>query len=277
MKPALAAPEPPAPGAPWVRADLQPLFAGLDFEAFLALGTERVRTGPDGARHTSRFERGGRRFYLKVHTGVGWREILRCWLQGKCAIVDARPEALALTRLAELGLAAPRLAAWGVRGRDPARRVSFLVTESLEESEDLAEALARTPHPPVRFRQALAREVGRIAGRLHAARLAHQDLYLTHFRLRRHADGSFALFLLDLHRAYVASSGRRRWQRKDLAALRYSTLALPVTRADCARFFAAYRAELASTGRAAERALRRRVEARAHRVRARIARRGGAD
>ena len=106
----------------WVRPDLAALFAGLDFDAFLELGQRRVRIGPDGARHTSWLERGGRRFYLKVHRGVGWGEIWKCWLQGKCPVVDARPEVEALGRLSALGLAVPRLAGYGVRGANPARR-----------------------------------------------------------------------------------------------------------------------------------------------------------
>ena len=262
-----------ADGELWIRPDLAPLFAGLDCEGFLALATEPVRVGPDGARKTGRFERAGRRFYLKVHSGVGWVEIAKCWLQGKRAIVDARPEASALARLAELGIAAPRLAAFGVRGRNPARRRSFVLTESLEETEDLAEFLARGPLPPPRLRHALARELGRLVGRLHAARLAHQDLYLTHFRLRRGAE-RFELFLIDLHRALPAPPGSERWRKKDLAALRFSTLGLALARGDLARFWRAYRAELAAPP-ASERALLRRIETRARAIRARIARRGG--
>jgi heptose I phosphotransferase len=268
----------PAHDAPWIRPDLAELFAGLDFEAFLALGQRRVRSGPDGARHTSWFERGGSAFYLKVHAGVGWREIAKCWLQGKRAVVDARPEAEALTRLAAIGLPAPRLAAFGWRGWNPARRRSFVVTESLEGTRDLAEYLAREPRLAPRTRAALARALGRITGRLHAARLAHQDLYLTHFRLRGDAHGDFELFLIDLHRCRSVRDPSGRWRLKDLAALRFSTLALPATRGDCARFFAAYRSALGrAPSRRAERRLRSRIEARARAVRARIARRGGAD
>lgn len=262
----------------WVRPDLAEIFGGLDFEAFLGLGAEHVRSGPDGARHTSRFTRAGRSFYLKVHSGVGWAEIAKCWLQGKRAVVDAWPEAEALLKLAELELAAPRLAAFGLRGRDPARRRSFVVTEGLEDTLDLAELLAREPAPAFPLRRRLARELGRIVGRLHAAPLAHRDLYLTHFRVRRAPDGDLELFLIDLHRAHVARGPSGSWRRKDLGALRYSTLALAVTRGDCARFWRAYRSELTvSPSRAREHRLRQAVEERARTLRARIARRGGAD
>ena len=233
----------------WVRDDLGSTFAGLAFDDFLRLGQELVRIGPDGARRTAWFERAGQRFYVKAHTGVGWREILKSWLQLKRAVVDALPEARALRRLEELGIPGARLAAHGVEGANPARRRSFVITESLENTEDLAEWLARQGPLAPGWRGALARALGGIAGRLHGARLAHQDLYLTHFRIRLAPGGGFELFLIDLHRALPARAGSRRWRLKDLAALRFSTLALPVSRSDCARFLRAYRARPKTSAR----------------------------
>lgn len=261
----------------WIRDDLRRLFGGLTFEALLRLGQHRVRVGPDGSRHTAWLERGGRRFFLKVHEGIGWREILKCWLQGRRAIVDARPEAHALERLATLGIPAPRLAAYGVEGLNPATRRSFVLTESLEDTEDLAEFLARTPPLAFEARVELTRELARLAGGLHAAGIAHQDLYLTHFRLRRQADGTPELFLIDLHRARTERAPARRWILKDLAALRFSTLALPLTHGDLARFWRTYQGQVRwPVGREAERALRRRIEDRALRVRGRVLRRDAA-
>jgi heptose I phosphotransferase len=250
----------------WVRPDLSETFAGLGFADFLALGEHEVRVGQHGARRTAWFVRGGRRFFVKVHGGAGWGEIWKCWLQLKRPVVDARVEARALQRLAELAIPAPALAAYGTQGADPARRRSFVVTESLEASEDLAEWLRHQgPRlaPPLRAR--IARALGALAGRLHAARLGHQDLYLAHFRIRPGADGAFELFVIDLHRALPALPFARGWRRKDLAALRFSSLALGATRTDCARFLRAYGPERPA------RAERRRIETRARAVRARVA------
>lgn len=257
----------------WIRPDLAPLFGALDLEGFLGLETRVVRAHPDGSRCTGWLERSGRRFYLKVHRGVGWREIAKCWLQGKHPVVDARAEATVLERLARLDIPAPRLAAFGVRGIDPARRRSFVLTEALERSHDLALVAARGEVRTPGLRHALTRALGDLVGRLHAAGIAHQDLYLTHFRLRFDGPAGFELFLIDLHRARETGGGRMsRWHRKDLAALRFSTLGLAITRADCARFWRAYRAHRPPVRD--EHGLRRALERRAHAIARRVARRG---
>ena len=260
----------------WVREDLAPLFAGLTFGDFLALGQDTVRVGGDGTRRTSRFHRGGREFYVKVHGGAGWRELLENWLQLKPAVVDALPEARALERCASAGIRAPRLAAFGCEGRNPARRRSFVVTESLSDTEDLAVVLRRelVPGDGFALRRELARALGELTARLHAVPLVHRDLYLTHFRVGTAASAALELYLIDLHRAHAPSGSFERWRRKDLAALRYSTLELPITRADCARFLRTYLASASpSRSHAAERAWRRRIERRGRAIQARLRRR----
>jgi len=119
----------------WVRPDLGALFAGLSFDEFLALGQRTVKESAGGLRSTAAFERAGRHFFVKAHRGVGWGEIAKNWLSGKRPIVDARTEARALERCAELGIPVPALAAWGVEGANPARRRSFVVSEELDGAE----------------------------------------------------------------------------------------------------------------------------------------------
>ena len=41
-------------------------------------------------RKTLRLERGGRSFFLKLHTGVGWAEIFKNLLQGRLPVVGPR-------------------------------------------------------------------------------------------------------------------------------------------------------------------------------------------
>jgi heptose I phosphotransferase len=114
-----------------------------------------------------------------VHRGVGWGEIAKNG-SGKRPIVVARVEARALERCAALRIPAPALAAWGVLGANPAARRSFVVSEELAGAERLSTWLGAGPRPSLALRRVLARDLGRIVGRLHGAGLAHQDLYLDH-------------------------------------------------------------------------------------------------
>ncbi len=254
----------------WIRPDLRALFGALAFEDFLALGQRTVKQSRDGARRTAAFERGGLRFYVKTHAGVGWGEIAKNWLQAKRAVVDATPEVRALERCAALAIPAPALAAWGVLGANPAARRSFVVTEELQGAERLSARLAHGASLDTRFRRELARRLGLLVARLHAAGLAHRDLYLDHVFLRRAPGGDFELFLLDLHRARPSSPARARWRIKDLAALFGSARAHGVTRGDAARFLAAYTstARLGPEARELWRRAARRLRQRANRARA---------
>jgi tRNA A-37 threonylcarbamoyl transferase component Bud32 len=151
--------------------------------------------------------------------------------------------------------------AWGVEGTSPAARRSFVVSEELEGAERLSAWLRARPRPALALRRALVERLGLLVGRLHAAHLAHQDLYLDHVFLRPDGADAFELFLLDLHRALPSSPRRQRWRVKDLAALYGSARALGGTRTDALRFLRVYAGE---TGLGAlERALWRRCARRA--------------
>jgi tRNA A-37 threonylcarbamoyl transferase component Bud32 len=243
----------------WVRPDLAARFGALAFEDFLALGQHAVKASADGTRRTAWFERDGQRYYLKTHAGVGWREILKNWLQGKPAVVDARTEAHALARCAARAVPAPALVAYGVRGADPGARRSFLVTEALEDAERLSTVLEAAT-PDFGARAALARGLGALVARLHAAGLAHRDLYLEHVFVRAAPGAAPELFLLDLHRAVPLGTRAARWRAKDLAALHVSARSRGATRGDAARFLCAYvgTPRLAEAARALWRAAARR-------------------
>lgn len=225
--------------APEARA----LFAGLRFDDYFTLGTELVKQSRDGRRRTAAFERGGARFYVKTHAGTGWFEIAKNWLSLKRPVVDAGTEARALLRGAELGLALPRLVAFGCEGLNPATRRSFVVTEALPDSERLSACLARelaAPDGRLR-RRALAQALAELVRGLHAAPLAHRDLYLEHvFLARTSTPAEPRLFLLDLHRAVPPRRPGPAFV-KDLAALYGSARRHGITRAEALRFLRRYR------------------------------------
>jgi len=67
----------------------------------------------------------------------------------------------------------------------------------------------------------LTRRMAELARRLHAAGLAHRDLYTSHIFLDDR-DGRMELYLIDLARVFRPRWRKFRWQVKDLAQIRYS-------------------------------------------------------
>ncbi|MGB5439389.1 MAG: lipopolysaccharide core heptose(I) kinase RfaP [Gammaproteobacteria bacterium] len=238
----------------YVRKDLQPLFAAEhDVEDFLAIQGELFKSMP--GRHTLRFERGGRGFFIKAHFGVGWREIIKNLVNGRLPVLGAGNEWRAIHCLEQLQLATMRIAAYGEQGRNPARQRSFLVTEALDDTESLDTWLPRLMHYPDRtlypeLKRAVIHKVAGIARTLHTNGLNHRDFYLCHLRIDLAGGTSLPaaerlrIYLMDLHRVQRRRHTPRRWKVKDLGSLLYSALfqsgELTLTTADYARFVQAY-------------------------------------
>ena len=70
------------------------------FDYFMRLNGECFRELAN--RRTLRFELAGRRYFLKAHYGVGWREILKNLLQFRLPVLGARNEWRAMQRLQAL-------------------------------------------------------------------------------------------------------------------------------------------------------------------------------
>ncbi len=217
------------------------------FEEIMGIGGKVYRE-MDG-RRTVRFERGGRSYFAKIHTGVGWREILKNLVQLRLPVLSARNEWRAIHRLEELGIPTMRIAGYGVRGWNPARLRSFIVTEDLGSTVSL-EDLCRDwrSHPPrIADKRRLIDQLANTARRLHENGMNHRDFYLCHFLLdMSRGELSEALqeariYLIDLHRMQLRRATPRRWMVKDLAGLYFSSLDAGLTRHDCLRFIRQYR------------------------------------
>jgi heptose I phosphotransferase len=220
------------------------LWAGQDpFVAVEALQGEVFRELE--ARRTLRTEVAGRGYFVKIHRGSGWLEILKNVLSLRAPVLGARNEWQAIQRLRELGVDSMRAVAFGQRGSNPARQSSFIVTEELAPSvslEDYALGWQGNP-PPVRLKRALITRVAEAARKMHQGGVNHRDFYICHFLL--HLDPpptpeSLRLSLIDLHRAQLRARTPRRWRDKDLAALYFSVLDVPLTRRDLLRFLTVY-------------------------------------
>lgn len=199
-------------------------------------------------RQTLRFQLGGKTYYRKLHIGIGWREILKNFLQLKRPVVGASNEWRAINRLAQLGVDTLTAVAYGKRGCNPARQLSFLVTEELIDTLSLARYTETWPlnPPPPDARRALVAKVADIARTLHQHGINHRDLYLCHFLLDVGGGEAWLahrrprLFLVDLHRAQIRRRVPLRWQVKDLASLYFSALDVGLTRSDVYRFLRIY-------------------------------------
>lgn len=197
------------------------------------------------ARRTLRTEVAGRGYFVKIHRGVGWGEILGNLLRLRLPVLGAGNEFRAIRRLESLGVDTMRAVAYGARGNNPAAQHSFIVTEELAPTASLEDFCRDWPAspPPPRFKHALIARVATMAGRMHAGGVNHRDFYLCHFLL--HLDpaptaDAFRLSLIDLHRAQIRARTPRRWRDKDLAALYFSALGIGLTQRDFLRFLRAY-------------------------------------
>ena len=220
------------------------LWAGQDpFVAVEALEGEIFRELE--ARRTLRTEVAGRGYFVKIHRGVGWAEIVKNLLSLRLPVLGAANEWRAIQRLSEIGVDSMHAVAYGLRGRNPGRQHSFIITEELAPTLSLEDlCLGWKKHPPeLRLKRALIARVAGMARRMHRAGINHRDFYLCHFLL--HLDPAptadqFRLSLIDLHRAQLRAQLPRRWRDKDLAALYFSAVDIGLSRSDLLRFLAAY-------------------------------------
>lgn len=219
----------------WGEAQLFERVAALEGEVFRAVADRR----------TLRIEVDGRAYFAKIHSGSGWREIFKNLSTLRAPVVGARNEYRACLALERAGVRAPTVAGFGERGLSPARRFSFVICDALEgrvSLEDVTANWASRPPSPLAKRR-LVEGVAKIARAMHRAGVVHRDFYICHLLLRTPDDpaGPPDLAVIDLHRAQIHRRIPRRWLRRDLAALLYSVLELPLSERDWLRFLRVYR------------------------------------
>ncbi|MBU0903200.1 MAG: lipopolysaccharide core heptose(I) kinase RfaP [Gammaproteobacteria bacterium] len=224
------------------------LWAGRDAFAAVEALQGQVYRELEG-RRTLRTEVDGRGYFVKIHRGIGWGEIVKNLLTAKLPVLGARQEWQAIQRLTDVGVATMTAVAYGERGSNPAAQHSFIVTEELAPTTDLEQlSLNWAQQPPEpRLKWALIQEVANMVGNMHRAGVNHRDCYICHFLL--HTDKpvtaeDFRLSVIDLHRAQVRGAVPLRWRNKDLAALYFSALNIGLTQRDKLRFLRGYFAAL---------------------------------
>jgi heptose I phosphotransferase len=196
-------------------------------------------------RRTFRTEIEGKSYFVKVHRGVGWREILKNLFYLRLPIIGASHEWLAIKKLEELGVPTMKAVVFASQGRNPARQCSFIVTEDLGDTVSL-ETFTRnwsSNPPPIKLKRALIAKLANLTRTMHQGGVNHRDFYLCHFLMHDYQKpdpDNLKLSLIDLHRAQIRPRVPRRWRDKDLAALYFSSFQSGLTQRDLMRFLKIY-------------------------------------
>ncbi len=195
-------------------------------------------------RKTLRFTRGGRSYFLKLHSGIGWGEVLKNLLQGRLPVLGAVNEYRAVLALQAIGVDTMSVAAFASRGANPAAVESLIVTDDLVGTVSLEDYCADWAHsPPAQsVRLKILRKVADSARRMHRAGINHRDFYICHFHLDTDSlrDAQPRCHVIDLHRAQMRRRTPRRWQVKDLAGLYFSAMDCGLSHRDLLRFMHHY-------------------------------------
>lgn len=209
------------------------------FAEVFALEGEEFRNVKN--RRTFRIEVDGKGFFVKIHRGIGWKEIIKNLLQFKLPVTGAGNEYRALEKLNSLGIATMETAAFAERNFNPAGKESFLITRELTDVVSL-EDLVKEIQLSFPLKKALILALGESSGKMHRAGINHRDCYICHYLLHREtADSGFPrLSVIDLHRAQMRKKVPFRYQVKDVAGLLFSSFDVPLSKMDVWRFIKAY-------------------------------------
>ncbi len=231
----------------FLRPDFRPHFPADDaFDRILRLEGEVFRQL--AGRRTLRFEVGGKSYFIKIHLGVGWKEIVKNLVHLRLPVLGASNEWRAIRRFEELGVDTMAIAGYGQRGWNPARLESFIVTEDLAGTvslEDFCRDWA-VDRPDPKLKRALIDKVAGIARTLHQNGVNHRDFYICHFLLdpatAQSVSGNYEprLHVIDLHRVQLRRRTPERWVVKDVAALCFSSMDIGLTSRDLYRFMMRY-------------------------------------
>jgi|TARA_B110000977_G_C11077148_1_gene491636 heptose I phosphotransferase len=199
-------------------------------------------------RRTLRFEHGSAGYFLKVHMGVGWLEIIKNLVQLRLPVIGATNEWEAINKLHQLGVGTMSLVGFGKQGSNPAKQLSFVLTEELDDMVSVEDFCApwKDMPPTYRVRKMLVEALAKDAATVHGSGMNHRDFYICHFLMKNSSpllSGEQVLpklYLIDLHRAQMRSKVPTRWLVKDLASLYFSAVDIGLTQRDVVRFLRHY-------------------------------------
>ena len=215
--------------------------SGLDsFDDFMRLEGVVVKSAVR-ERLTQRLNLEGVTVYVKKHFFPGIREILKNFLRFSFPLGALNEwRALLAFHAHNIPTMTPICA-----GRKPLfwkiEKESFLLTDDLGEASRLDDFLKVNGAISCRgkvleTKKRILENLADITRRMHSAGINHRDYYLCHILM----DNTERLYVIDLHRVNVRDKVGKRWMVKDLAALLFSSLEVPVTHGQRLAFYKRY-------------------------------------
>jgi tRNA A-37 threonylcarbamoyl transferase component Bud32 len=172
--------------------------------------------------------------FVKKELRVPWRDRLSSVVAGFGLASKSRREKALHIRLARAGIASPVVLAAGEKGGR-----AFLLTREIPGAVDLRRFLESTRDHSLR--RQMARQLGTEIARIHAAGLAHRDLYSKHILIQSPGDGALPIiWFLDWQRSRAYRNLSRQRRSRDLAATHATLaaeLASPRERLECLRAY----------------------------------------
>ena len=192
-------------------------------------------------RSTQRLDLAGHAVYVKKHFFPGIREILKNLLRFHFPVGALNEwRALVAFHAHAIPTMTPICA-----GRKPLfwkiEKESFLLTDDLGEASRLDDFLKENGTLPCRgivleTKKNILDNLADITRKMHSAGINHRDYYLCHILMTNREK----LYVIDLHRVNVRDKVGKRWMVKDLAALLFSSLEVPVTNGQRLAFYKRY-------------------------------------
>ncbi|MCP3852711.1 MAG: lipopolysaccharide core heptose(I) kinase RfaP [Gammaproteobacteria bacterium] len=201
------------------------------------------------ARKTLRFTFLEKSYFIKIHRGVGWFEIFENLVRLRLPVLGASNEYFAIKKLEQLHIDTMKIAGYAIKGANPARQQSFIITEDLVQTVSLEDFCFewKDNKPSFNLKQALIAKLAQVSRMMHQNGINHRDFYICHFLLDLNSlcDESsnyqnLKVSLIDLHRAQLRTNTPERWIVKDIASLYFSAMNIGLTQRDFYRFMMLY-------------------------------------
>ncbi|OUS03043.1 lipopolysaccharide core heptose(I) kinase RfaP [Gammaproteobacteria bacterium 42_54_T18] len=176
-------------------------------------------------RTTLRFELNGKGYFLKIHRGVGWKEIFKNLVQLRLPVLGAENEWKAIDKLKSINVDTMTYVAYGKQGNNPAKQLSFIITEDLAGCISLEDYFLGMPVEDRGDAKAegLISKLAESVKVMHQHGVNHRDLYICHFLFDpKKTESEQTLHVIDLHRAQIREKVPYRWLVKDVASVIYS-------------------------------------------------------